>query len=67
MFIDIFKQIVTTKEFIIILIVMLIVFPIIFSLASRSKKETTIKKIPKKAVTAEKKSLKKIPAQVRTA
>lgn len=61
MFIDIFKQIITTKEFIIILIIMLIVFPMIFALASRNTKSKTIKKVPRLPVAAEKKSLKKMP------
>ena len=53
MFMDIFKELITTKEFIIIFIVMLIIFPIIFSVASKSKKQTVIKKVPKRMDSTE--------------
>jgi len=60
MFLNIFKQIITAKEFIIILIILLLVFPMIFALASISKKKNDIKKVPKKVVALEKKSLKNL-------
>ncbi len=62
MFLETFFQIVRTREFIIILIVMIILFPLIFAVASRSKKAVSIKKMPKVRIATEKKSLKTVTA-----
>jgi hypothetical protein len=62
MFLETFFQIVRTREFVIILIIMIILFPMIFAIASRSKKSVSIKKMPKVRVATEKKSLKTVPA-----
>lgn len=62
MFLETFFQIVRTREFIIILIVMIILFPLIFAVASRSKKSVSIKKMPKVRIATEKKSLKTVTA-----
>lgn len=66
MFFNILKQIITAKEFIIILIIMLVVFPMIFALASISKKKNDIKKVPKKTVALEKKSLRNLTTSILT-
>ncbi len=58
MFMDTFFEIIRAREFIIILLIMLVVFPIIFAVASRSRKTAPVKKIPKPDFMVEKKSLK---------
>ena len=66
MFFETFFQIIRAREFIIILLIMLVFFPIIFAVASRTRKSTSVKKIPKSSGVTEKKSLKRVPEALQT-
>jgi hypothetical protein len=64
MFFETFFDILKTHEFIIVLLIILILFPLIFAIASRSKKNRTIRRVPKTDTATEKKSLKLIRVMV---